>query len=269
MKCVRTSREDAVLTVVIDRAPANAFDDKLSQELGQTMLDYQHDATLRCAILTGAGDKFFSAGADLKWSAEGGNHHPYDEYGPGGFAGISELWELSKPVVCALNGMAVGAGFEIALACDIIVAADHVKFWLPEVQRGFIAGAGGVIRLPRLMPYQFAMEMLLACRWVDAAELRDLRIVNSVVPAGQLLSTANAYAGKIAGAATLAVQATKACWHETAHMSIRDAFNLINTGGVAKHEEMKASSDYMEGSIAFAEKRPATWRANIPGNKVE
>jgi crotonobetainyl-CoA hydratase len=256
---ITTDREDHLLIVTINRPPANAFDDKASQELGEVMVSYQKDPNLRCAILTGAGDKFFSGGSDLKWGAEGGLRLGPKAYGPGGFAGISELWSLTKPVIASLNGMAVGAGFEIALACDLIVAADHVRFWLPEVSRGFIAGAGGVIRLPRLMPYQSAMEILLTGQWTTAQDLHARGIVNAVVPASDLMGKARDYAQKIVDAAPLAVQATKACWHSTAHLSIREAFEMIHTGQVPAHEVMMNSPDYQEGSRAFAEKRKPVW----------
>jgi crotonobetainyl-CoA hydratase len=259
MAMVSASREGRLLVVTIDRPPANAFDDVLSKELGEHMLAYQNDPDLRCAILTGAAEKFFSGGSDLKWGAAGGLRLGPDGYGPGGFAGISELWQLTKPVIAALNGMAVGAGFEIALACDLIVAADHVRFWLPEVQRGFIAGSGGVIRLPRLLPYQLAMEVLLTCRWLTAQELQAFGVVNAVVPLADLMRTSRGYAEKIIDAAPLAVQATKACWHQTAHLSIRDAFQKIHARQVPEHEAMMASSDYNEGSRAFSEKRQPIW----------
>lgn len=259
MTMVSLQREDRILILTIDRPPANAFDDTLSKELGHVMLAYQNDPELRCAILTGAGEKFFSGGSDLKWGAAGGLKLGPDAYGPGGFAGISELWQLTKPVIAALNGMAVGAGFEIALACDLVVAADHVKFWLPEVQRGFIADSGGVIRLPRLLPYQLAMEILLTCRWMTAHELHAFGVVNAVVPADQLMAKAREYAQKIADAAPLAVQATKACWHQTAHLSIKDAFGKIQSEEIVEHERMMNSADYNEGSLAFAEKRAPIW----------
>jgi crotonobetainyl-CoA hydratase len=252
---IRLHREGAIVTVMIDRPPANAFDAELSRELGEVMAGYQADPDLRCAILTGAGEKFFSAGSDLKWGAEGGLNLPPGSYGPGGFAGLSEMWSLTKPVVAALNGMAVGAGFEIALACDIVVAAEEVRFWLPEVRRGFIAGAGGVIRLPRLLPYQLAMEMLLACQWMPAARLADFGLVNRVVPRAELMAAARFYADAIAEAAPRAVRATKACWHQTAHLSIEDAFQAIHEGRIEEHEAMMASPDYAEGSRAFADKR--------------
>lgn len=259
MQTVRTERDGHLLILTIDRPPANAFDDETSIELGEAIAAYQGDDELRCAILTGAGSKFFSGGSDLKWGAAGGLRLGPEAYGPGGFAGLSEHWNLTKPVVCALNGMAVGAGFEIALACDLVVAADHVRFWLPEVQRGFIAGSGGVIRLPRLVPYQFAMEMLLTCRWATAQELHELRIVNAVVPGDQLMSVAREYAQKIIDAAPLAVQATKAVWLETAHLSIREAFERVHRGEIAEHERMLSSTDYNEGSSAFSEKRKPRW----------
>ncbi|RWD28741.1 MAG: carnitinyl-CoA dehydratase [Mesorhizobium sp.] len=259
MSGIIVSREDRVLVVTLNRAPANAFDDVTSRELAQVMLSYQEDPDLRCAILTASGEKFFSGGMDLKWGADGNLRLASHGYGPGGLGGISELWSLTKPVIAALNGMAVGAGFEIAMACDLVVAADHVKFWLPEVQRGFIADAGGVIRLPRLLPYQLAMEMLLTCRWMTAQELQPFGIVNAVVPASELMDKAREYAAKITEAAPLAVQATKATWHQTAHLSVRGAFDEVQSGKIREHRAMMDSPDYEEGSRAFADKRKPVW----------
>jgi crotonobetainyl-CoA hydratase len=262
MTLLRTEIADRILVATLDRPPANAFDDRLSQQLGEVMAAYQSDSDLRCAVLTGSGDKFFSAGSDLKWGAQGGLKLGPTAYGPGGFAGISELWSLTKPVIAALNGMAVGAGFEITLACDVVVAADHVKFWLPEVQRGFIADSGGVIRLPRLLPYQKAMEMLLACEWATAEDLKRFGIVNAVVPAADLMSTAMRYAQRIAAAAPLAIQATKAVWAETSHLSIREAFARVHSKTIEVHERMMASADYEEGSRAFVEKRSPDFKGS-------
>jgi len=257
---IKSVRNGGLLELTIDRPKANAFDDVTSQALGEALVAYQNDPELRCCIITGAGDKFFSSGWDLKFAAGLGTDDMKVDYGPGGFAGLTEMWNLTKPVIAALNGMTIGGGWELALACDLVIAADHVRFWMPEVQRGIIAGGGGVLRLPRLLPYNVAMDILLTGRWVEVQEMRDYGLVNEVVPLDRLMETARAKAAPIVKAAPLAVQATKAVWHATAHLSVRDAFAKVRAGGVPEHDRMLASDDYLEGPRAFTEKREPVFR---------
>jgi crotonobetainyl-CoA hydratase len=252
---IKAARNGAILELTIDRPKANAFDGATSRALGEALVVYQNDESLRCAIITGAGDKFFSAGWDLKFASDLDSDDSKVDYGPGGFAGLTEMWNLTKPVIAALNGMTIGGGWELALACDLVVAADHVRFWMPEVQRGIIAGGGGVLRLPRLMPYNIAMEILLTCRWVEVAEMLPYGLVNRIVPRARLMDAARELAAAIAKAGPLAVQATKAVWHSTAHLSVHDAFAKVRRGDVPEHERMLRSADYIEGPRAFAEKR--------------
>ena len=252
---IKTARNGAVLELTIDRPKANAFDAASSRALGEALVAYQGNDELRCVIITGAGDKFFSGGWDLKFAADIGSDDSNVDYGPGGFAGLTEMWNLTKPVIAALNGMTIGGGWELALACDMVVAADHVRFWMPEVHRGIIAGGGGVLRLPRLLPYYVAMEILLTGRWVEVAEMHSYGMVNRIVPHDQLMDAARELAAPIAKAAPLAVQATKAVWHATADLSVKDAYAKIRRGDVAEHERMLRSADYAEGPRAFAEKR--------------
>jgi len=256
---IKSERRGGLLELTIDRPKANAFDGPTSKALGEALVAYQNDDSLRCAIITGAGDKFFSAGWDLKAAAEVGDESKMD-YGPGGFAGITELWSLKKPVIAALNGMTVGGGWEVALACDMVVAADHVRFWMPEVQRGIIADGGAVQRLPRLLPSTIAMEILLTCRWVEVKEMQHYGLVNAVVPPHQLMDKARELAAPILKAAPLAVQATKALWHDTAHLSVRDAYITMRGGGIPEYTRMRQSDDYLEGPRAFAEKREPVFR---------
>jgi crotonobetainyl-CoA hydratase len=257
---VRTERRGALLEITIDRPKANAFDDITSKALGEALVAYQNDDALRCAIITGAGDKFFSGGWDLKFAAKVGRDDTKVDYGPGGFAGITELWSLTKPVIAALNGLTIGGGWELALACDMVVAAEHVKFWMPEVQRGIIADGGGVLRLPRLLPYPIAMEILLTCRWVDVQEMLPYGAVNAVVPAHALMDKARALAEPILKAAPLAVRATKATWHATSHLPVRDAYAKVRRGEIADHTRMLESEDFLEGPRAFAEGREAVFK---------
>jgi len=252
---IRAERNGAILELTIDRPKANAFDGPTSKALGEALAAYQNDESLRCAIITGGGDKFFSAGWDLKFASDLDSDDSKVDYGPGGFAGLTEMWTLTKPVIAALNGMTIGGGWELALACDLVVAADYVRFWMPEVQRGIIAGGGGVLRLPRLLPYNIAMEILLTCRWVEVAEMLPYGLVNRIVPRTRLMEAARELATPIAKAAPLAVQATKAVWHSTAHLAVEDAFAKVRRGGVPAHERMLSSADYIEGPRAFAEKR--------------
>jgi crotonobetainyl-CoA hydratase len=257
---IKSERRGTLLELTIDRPPANAFDGPTSKALGEALVAYQNDDSLRCAIITGGGGKFFSGGWDLKAAAAVGGDETKIDYGPGGFAGITELWSLTKPVIAALNGLTIGGGWEVALACDLVVAADHVRFWMPEVQRGIIADGGAVQRLPRLLPSYIAMEILLTCRWVEVKEMQHYGLINAVVPADKLMDTARAFAAPILKAAPLAVQATKAVWHGTSHLSVRDAYVKMRGGGIPEWQRMKASDDYLEGPRAFAEKREPVFK---------
>ena len=164
---LQVTKNGQILEVVLDRPKANAIDNATSRAMGDLFANFRDDSDLRVAILTGGGERFFSAGWDLNAAADG---DPIEgDYGVGGFAGITEMHDLNKPVIAAINGMAVGGGFELALACDLIVAADHAKFFLPEIFVGVLADAGA-IRLPKRLPYHVAMEMLLTGRRMDAAE---------------------------------------------------------------------------------------------------
>ena len=166
MSGVRTDVRDTVLEVTLDRPPANAIDAATSRELGEAFATLRDDPTLRAAVVTGGGDRFFSAGWDLKAAAAGDD----EDFGPGGFAGLTELFDLDVPVIAAVNGMAVGGGFELALACDLIVAVRNAELFVPEVNLGFVPDAGGVVRLPRRLPRALAMELLLTGRRMAADE---------------------------------------------------------------------------------------------------
>ncbi len=215
---VIVKRRGAVLEVTINRPPVNAIDLATSVALGEAFTELRDDAELMVGIVTGAGEKIFSAGWDLKavnagelqldrwWEAD---------YGKGGFAGLTELWDLHKPVIGALNGHTIGGGFEIALACDLLIAAEHVQFRLPELPLGLIPDAGGVQVLPRRLPRNIAMEMLYLGRRLTAQEAASFGLVNTVVPASQLMDKAREWADQIAQCAPLALQAMKqiAQWH--------------------------------------------------------
>ncbi len=185
-------RDGAVLEVVLDRPKANAIDAATSRAMGQAFAAFRDDPELRVAIVTGAGDRFFSAGWDLKAAAAG--ETPDADFGVGGFGGLQELPGLDKPVIAAVGGMAVGGGFELALSCDLIIAATHARFALPEIKAGQLADAA-TIKLPRRIPHHIAMELLLTGRWLDALEAKHWGLVNEIVAAQDLLPRAREHRG--------------------------------------------------------------------------
>ena len=176
---IRTRRDGHVLEVTLDRPKANAIDLATSRAMGETFKGFRDDPELRVAIVTAAGEKFFCPGWDLK-AAAGGDAVDGD-YGVGGFGGLQELPRLDKPVIAAVNGICCGGGLELALSCDIILAAEHATFALPEIRSGTVADAAS-IKLPKRIPYHIAMEMLLTGRWIDAAEAHRWGLVNRVLP---------------------------------------------------------------------------------------
>lgn len=255
---VKIERRGAVLEVTLDRPKANAIDAATSTLLGETFIAYRDDPELRCAIITGGGERFFSAGWDLKAAAEG---EAVDaDFGPGGFAGLTELFNLHKPVIAAVNGFAAGGGFELALAADMIVAAEHASFFLPEVTIGIIPDGGGVLRLPRRLPRALAMEMLLTGSRLSAAEAARWGLVNQVVPGEQLMEQARALADRVVASAPLAVAAIKEVVTATEGQSIVAAYKTLRGGSVAGYQRMLASEDAIEGPLAFAEKREPVWK---------
>ena len=174
--------------------------------------------------------------------------------------GLTEFYDLNKPVIAAVNGFAAGGGFELALACDMIVAADHAEFFLPKVTIGIIADAGGVFRLPRRVPRAIAMEMILTGRRMAAEEAARWGLVNRVVGATDLLENARDLAEKIAACAPLAVAASKDVVRRTETLSIGEAFALVRSGGSGAYTAMLESEDSREGARAFAEKRVPVWQ---------
>ena len=173
---VRTERRGHVLEITLDRPKVNAIDRATSIALGEAFAALRDDPDLRCGLITAAGDRIFSAGWDLK-AADGAEDESvgrwwHEDYGPGGFAGLTEMWDLNKPVIGAINGLALGGGLELAIACDLIIAADHAEFALPELPIGILPDSGGLQRVPRRLPHAVAMEMLLLGRRMPAAEAR-------------------------------------------------------------------------------------------------
>ncbi|HIE68428.1 MAG: enoyl-CoA hydratase-related protein [Acidimicrobiales bacterium] len=254
---VHTRVDEGVLVVVLDRPKANAIDAATSRELGRVFAGFRDDPSLRVAVFTGAGDRFFSAGWDLGAAAAGEDFEA--DYGEGGFGGFCELPGRHKPVVCAVNGMAVGGGFEIAMAAEFVVAADHARFFLPETGLGIIPDAG-VIRLPRMLPPVVANEVLYGGRRLDASEAERWGLVNKVVPAADLEEAAMELAGRIASAAPLAVEAVMAIDRATRHLPLGEAFGHLRSGDLEAYERMLGSEDAEEGPRAFAEKRNPYWQ---------
>ena len=264
---VTTERRGKVLEVTLDRPPANAINRQVSRELYAAFATLRDDDELMVGILTGAGDRIFSAGWDLKEVADP-NFDLDKEYdaehgsGPGGFAGNTELWDLYKPLIAAINGYVVGGGFELALGCDLMVCVDDAEFFLPEMQRGLLADAGAIQRLPRRIPHHVAMDLLLTGRRMGAEEAKHWGLVSRVVPRAELMGTARALADELAQGAPLATQALKAVMQKIATLPLEEAMAVTKTGrsGIPIYEKMMASEDYLEGPRAFAEKRKPVWK---------
>ena len=256
---VTTTRNGHVLEVVLDRPKVNAIDVPTSQALAAAFAELRDDPELRVAILTGAGDRIFSAGWDLKALNEGDmqldNWWKTDDYGEGGFTGLTENWTLNKPVIAAINGHAIGGGFEMAMGCDLLIAAEHVEFGLPEMPLGIVPDAGALQRLPRRIPHNIAMEMFLLGRRMPAQEAAHYGLVNKVVPKDKLMEAAREWAASIAWSAPLAMQSVKEVQREIECVPLQQAFHKMRTDPMPTYRKMLKSSDAAEGVAAFVEKR--------------
>lgn len=256
---VRVEKNGAILEVTIDRPKANAIDAATSRIMGEIFANFRDDPSLRVAILTGAGEKFFCPGWDLKAAAAG--EAPDSDYGVGGFGGLQELPNLNKPVICAVNGLAFGGGFEIMISCDIILAAEHATFALPEINSGTVADAA-TIKLPRRIPYHVAMELLFTGRRIDATEALRWGLVNEVLPADKLMARARELAAQLAEGPPLVFAAIKEVARETAHLPVQQAFDMVTKRKLKTVDTLYSSEDQKEGAKAFTEKRKPVWKGH-------
>ena len=250
-------RRGAVMEVTLNRPKANAIDLATSRIMGDVFTEFRDDPELRVALVTGAGEKFFCPGWDLKAAADGDEVD--GDYGVGGFGGLQELRGLNKPVIMAVNGICCGGGLELALSGDIILSADHASFALPEIRSGTVADAAS-IKLPKRIPYHIAMEMLLTGRWIDAEEAARWGLVNRIVPAAQLMEQARAMADELASGPPLVFAAIKEVVREAEDMKFQDALNKITKSQFETVETLYRSEDQLEGARAFAEKRDPVWK---------
>jgi crotonobetainyl-CoA hydratase len=246
-----------ILEIVLDRPKANAIDSQLSREMGRVFADFRDDPDLRIAILTGAGEKFFSAGWDLNAVANGEEY--FGDFGEGGFGGFTEMKDLLKPVICAINGMAVGAGFEMILRADFIIAVEHAMFMMPEVRIG-IAPDVGIFMLSKLLPRQKALEILMTSRQYGAHELASLGLINEVVPVNLLMERARGLAKELLRAAPLSLAAVKEAVYRTENLTFEESCAALRSKTWPAFMKMLESSDAQEGARAFVEKRQPEWK---------
>ena len=255
---ISTRREGGILEVTLDRPKANAINLQTSREMGLVFESFRDDPELRVAIVRTAGDKFFSAGWDLKAAADGDAVD--GDYGVGGFAGLQELRDLNKPVLACVNGMAVGGGFELALSCDMILASAHSSFALPEIKAGTLADAA-TIKLPKRIPYHVAMDLLLTGRWMDAEEAHKWGLVNEILPDNEALEARVWELARLLESGPPLVFATiKEVAREAEGQRFQDTMNAVTKRKLRSVDVLYGSEDNLEGFKAFAEKRDPVWK---------
>jgi len=250
-------QEGAILEITLDRPKANAINLATSRAMGRVFAAFRDDPDCRVAIVKTAGDKFFCAGWDLKEAADGA---PVDgDYGVGGFGGLQELRDMNKPVIACVNGMAVGGGFELALACDLIYASDHSSFSLPEIRAGILADAA-TIKLPKRIPYHIAVDMLFTGRWMQVEEAQRWGLVNEVLPKEQLEARVWQVAQILASGPPLLYGAIKETMRIAEGENFQTVMNRVTKRQLATVDILYGSEDHIEGAKAFAEKRAPVWR---------
>lgn len=254
-KLINMTKKGPVLEIVLNRPKANAITTEVSKELAEAFFMFRDTPSLRVAIITGAGDQFFSAGWDLKEGEAVDADH-----GPGGFGGLTEIFDLNKPVIAAINGLAVGGGFELALACDLIVASEHAEFFLPEVTLGIVPDAGGILRLPKLLPRAIALEMLYTGTRLSMEKAYYYGLVNSVVTHDELMLEARKMANRMLKTAPLAISAIKEVLRRTEHLSVEEGYEVMSSEHLLIYQQMLQSEDALEGPKAFMEKRNPIWK---------
>jgi len=252
---VNVTKAGDILEVTIDRPKANAIDLAASRRLNEIFTSFRDDASLKIAIITGAGDRFFSPGWDLKAAAAGEKSD--EDWGVGGFGGLNHPRNLNKPIISAVNGIACGGGFEVVLGTDIIVMEEHAKFALPEIKVGVLADAG-TVKLRRRIPYHVAVEFLLTGRWMDATEAKHWGLANHVVPKGQSMAKAREIARQLADGPPLLFPAIKQLLRHTEMVAEHAAFELHDSLDAV--QKVIGSQDLKEGTRAFAEKRKPVWK---------
>ena len=261
MEYCRYEKKGHVGYVTITRPEVmNALHAHASRELGGVWDQFANDDDAWVGVLTGEGEKAFSAGNDLKYTAEMSRltreQRPDLSMPPGGFGGLTNRFDLFKPIIARVNGFALGGGFEMALACDIIIAADHAEVGLPEPRRGLIAGALGVHRLPRQAPLKAAMGYMLTGRHIPATRAYELGLVTEVVPLAKLDECVDGWLNDILRCAPLSVRATK----EAAMVGLESSLPQAALGRYEWEMRRRASEDAVEGPRAFAEKRAPDWK---------
>jgi enoyl-CoA hydratase/carnithine racemase len=254
LKFSKVTRQGPITTVTLSRPEVyNALHIDAHFELNKVFDDFAADPEQWVAIVTGAGDKAFCAGNDLKWQAAGGKRG----WDKSGFGGLTARFDCDKPIIAAVNGVAMGGGFEVALACDLIIASDNATFALPEPRVGLAALAGGLQRLPRQIGLKRAMGMILTARHVSAKEGLELGFVNEVVPLNQLMATAERWAETICKNSPMSIRASKQAIERGMAVSLEQAMTEQREYPAVK--AMAASQDYIEGPKAFSEKRAPKW----------
>jgi len=250
-------KEGGIWEISLNRPKANAIDLATSRKMGEVFMAFRDDPEARVAILRAEGDKFFCAGWDLKAAADGDAVD--GDYGIGGFGGLQELGNMNKPVICAVNGICCGGGFELALSCDLILAAESASFALPEIRSGTVADAAS-IKLPKRIPYHVAMDLLLTGRWVDADEAHKWGLIKEIVPDDSLRDAAWDLARTLETGPPLVFAAIKEVVREAEDMKAQDALNKVSKRQLASVDRLYSSEDQLEGARAFAEKRDPVWK---------